>query len=60
MEVQDPSLKTETEEDEVPEEEPTEEDLEDDLDDGEEHEFTNPGDLDAVDPDEIALGEEYL
>ena len=37
-----------------------EEGTEDEVDDNEEHEFINPGDLDAVDPDDIALGEEYF
>ncbi len=35
-------------------------DSEEDVIDGEDNEWVNSSDLDAVDPDDIALGEEYL
>ena len=55
----DPNTKSPSEDEEIIEQEEVV-DTDEEVIDGEEHEWVNPSDLDAVDPDDIALGEEYL
>ncbi len=55
----DPNTKTHSEDEETVEHEEVV-NSDEEVTDGEEHEWVNESDLDAVDPDDIALGEEYF
>ena len=61
----DPNLKNASDEDDIIENDESivnEEsaDTEEEVIDNEDHEWVNPTDLDAVDPEDIGVGEEYL